>query len=92
MTRNFVKKNRAVILQAIAEATQAHVAEQIEGKEPSFVSRFLKNDAKISFDEMIQMLDAADLIVMREIENHVVISEKKYKAMVVFCKEYAESM
>lgn len=80
-TRKFVQKNSSVILRAIADVTQSVVGEAMGGKHASYVSQFLKGDQKISFDEMIAMLDICGLALHRISEDDIIVSLSKYRCM-----------
>jgi YesN/AraC family two-component response regulator len=77
-TRNFVQKNQSVLLRAVADATQAKVAEAMGGKDASYVSRFFKGEQKISCDEMCALLESCGLALHRMGEKDMVRLAKKY--------------
>jgi hypothetical protein len=91
-TRNFVQKNQSVLLRAVADATQARVAEAMDGKDASYVSRFLKGDQKITCDEMLKMIDACGLALHRMGENDLIVSREDWSGMVRLAKKYMESL
>lgn len=91
-TRNFVQKNQTVILRAVADATQAKVAEAMDGKDASYVSRFFKGDQKITYDELLKMLDACGLALHRIAENDLIVSEEDWRGMVRLAKKYMEGL
>jgi hypothetical protein len=98
MTRTFVQKNQTVLLRAVADATQAKVAEAMGGHQSSYVSRFLNCDKagkdcqKISLDEMLAMLDVCGLALHRMGDADVIVAREEWDAMVVLAKKYMATM
>lgn len=92
MSRELVAKNRSVIANAISEATQKRVAEAIGGRAASYVSRFLTNEQNITFEELLQLMEVCDLVVVRNTDGHVVVPADKYRALVLFAKEYMANL
>jgi hypothetical protein len=88
MTRNLVQKNQAVVLRAVADSTQAKIAQAMGGHEASYVSRFLKGEQKVSFDEMLVLLETCGLAVHRMGDADMIVDRADWQAMVRFAKRY----
>lgn len=91
-TRQFVAKNQAVVLRAVADVTQAKVGEAMGGHEASYVSRFLKGDQKITFDEMLAMLAACGLAVHRLSEDDMIVSRDDWRMYLTLAKRHMEAV
>lgn len=79
--RKFVQKNQQSILRAVGDITQSVVGEAMGGKHASYVSQFLKGDQKISFEEMMGLLDACGLALHRISEDDMIVSRDEYRCI-----------
>ncbi|MFZ2982003.1 MAG: hypothetical protein WA085_13305 [Sphingobium sp.] len=86
--RKFVAKNESVILRAIADATQGKVAEAMGDHKSSYVSTFLSGTQKISFEEMLALLDAAGLVLYRGTDDLVIVEIDDWSSTVKYAKKY----
>lgn len=91
-TRQFVAKNQAVLLRAVADMTQAKVGEAMGGHDASYVSRFLKGEQKITLDEMLALLDVCGLAVHRLGEADMIVSRDDWKMYLTLAKRHMESV
>jgi hypothetical protein len=90
-TRQFVAKNQSVILRAVGDATQAKVGAAM-GHDAGYVSRFLKGEQKISFDELLVLVDVCGLAVHRLSEDDMIVSRNDWRMYLTLAKRHMEAM
>lgn len=85
--RKFIVKNESVILRAVSDTTQAKVGESM-GHAAGYVSNFLKGDQKVSFPEVLALLDACGLVVHRCTDDAVIVPADDWKSTLNYAKRY----
>ena len=90
--RKFITKNESVIVKAIADVTQQKAAEAMGKSYASYVSTFLSGDQKITFVEMLGLLDGAGLAVHRCSDDSVIVPSEDWRGMVRLAKKYMEGL
>lgn len=94
-TRKLYTQNEGVLLRAIADVTQKFVGEAIN-HDASFVSRFLKGEKgtppqKVSVEEMLGLLEAANLKLVPASDDEVCISRMEYESLKLFARKGLDS-
>lgn len=87
-TRKFVAKNESVILRAVADAKQSNVAEAMGGHNASYVSTFLSGTQKITFEEMLALLEATGLVVFRGADDLLIVEVEEWASTIKYAKRY----
>lgn len=82
--------NLATLLRAIADTGQPDIGIAV-GHDRSWVSRFQNDHGRITLDEMLKLLDACGLVLVRQENELVSLPKDEHQALVTFAAKGLEA-